>query len=238
MISIQQLRKTYGKTRALNGITFDVPAGRVTAVVGPNGSGKTTLIKSILGLVTPDGGTISVFGDDISHSHAYRAGIGYMPQIARLPDNLSAEKAIALVKSLRGNTTDTDERLIDELELRPHLGKPLRALSGGTRQKVSAVTAFLFRPKAVILDEPTAGLDPVSSSRLKDRISEAKAGGAAIMLTSHIMSEIEELADDVAYLLDGNLLFHEPVAAVVGASEERNLERALAQRLAAERRRL
>lgn len=231
MITIEQLRKSYGKTQALGGVSLTIPSGGVTAIVGPNGSGKTTLIKSILGLVKPDSGTITVAGKSIVNADDYRSGIGYMPQIARFPDNLDAVNAIELVKSLRGEPADCDERLIDALKLRPHFGKPLRTLSGGTRQKVSAVIAFMFRPAVIILDEPTAGLDPLSSSRLKDHIIEMKTAGAAILLTSHIMSEIEELADSIAYLLDGSVIFHEPVSAIIGKSGERTLERAIARRI-------
>lgn len=236
MIRIEHVCKTYGKTRALHGVSLSAEAGKVIAIVGPNGSGKTTLIKSILGLVKPESGTITVFDNDVSRGDDYRAAIGYMPQIARFPDNLSVESAIAFVKSLRGNPSDCDERLIEALELRPHFKKPLRALSGGTRQKVSAVLAFLFRPKAIILDEPTAGLDPLASSRLKDHINEAKASGAIVILTSHIMSEIEELSDSIAYLLDGSILFHQPVAEVTGGGE-RNLERSIARILATQKER-
>ncbi len=231
MISIEKVHKSYGKIRALNGVSLKINPGSVTAVVGPNGSGKTTLIKSILGLVKPDKGIITVAEQDVARGDVYRAGIGYMPQIARFPDNLDAEHIIELVKSLRSGFTDYDEELIDILNLRTHFGKPLRALSGGTRQKVSAVLAFLFKPKVIILDEPTAGLDPLASSRLKDHVVAMKSAGASILLTSHIMSEIEELSDSIAYLLDGSLLFHEPIASVVETSGERNLERAIARRL-------
>jgi Cu-processing system ATP-binding protein len=214
----------------------------VTAVLGPNGAGKTTLIKSVLGLTRPDGGTILLDGERVvgpaAGGDAYRRRIGYMPQIARFPENLSAAELIAMLKDLRGAGTETsrltgtaqrlDEELVDRLALAPHLAKPLRALSGGTRQKVNAVLAFLFRPDLLILDEPTAGLDPVASAVLKDKILSERGAGRTFVLTSHVMSELEELADDVAFLVDGRVRFAGPVEELLRATRQPRLERAIA----------
>jgi Cu-processing system ATP-binding protein len=172
MIEISGLRKRYGALQVLDGLDLVIAPGRVTAVVGPNAAGKTTLIKSILGLTRPDSGTISIDGREIDDGGQYRARIGYMPQIARYPDNLTAADLFAMMSDLRGDAVPQDEELVDSLGLRSQLEKPLRVLSGGTRQKVNAALAFLFSPSVLFLDEPTAGLDPISSRVVKDKIAE------------------------------------------------------------------
>ena len=231
MIEIDGLLKRYGKLPVLRGVDLRVERGRVTAVVGPNGAGKTTLIKAVLGLAHPDGGRIAVDGVVLDGGVDYRARIGYMPQIARFPENLTGADLLALLKDLRGgaNVCPVDEELIDRFRLAPQLDKPLRTLSGGTRQKVNAVMAFLFRPDLLILDEPTAGLDPVASSILKDKIHAERRAGRTFVLTSHIMSELEELADDVAFLLDGRVRFAGPLDDLKRSTRQTNLERAIAQ---------
>jgi Cu-processing system ATP-binding protein len=196
--------------------------------VGPNGSGKTTLMKCILGLTRVTTGTITVGGVDVSKDDSYRARLGYMPQIARFPENLDAREVIDMIREVRGASSDRAEELIETFELGPQLNKPIRALSGGTRQKVSVVTSLMFSPDVLILDEPTAGLDPVISSRLKDVIAAERARGTCILLTSHIMSEIEELADTMVFLLDGSVVFHRPVSEITASADGRNLERAVA----------
>ena len=208
MIEIKELSKSYGKLDVLKGVSLKIPTGSVTAILGPNGSGKTTLIKSMLGLVKPDAGSIYFDGEKINGSVEYKRKIGYMPQIARFPENLTVAEILRMVKDLRSEETDYDETLYHEFHLSRELAKPIRALSGGTRQKLSAVVAFLFRPKILFLDEPTAGLDPLSSSRLKDKILREKANGRTFVLTSHVMSEIEELADRLVFLQDGNIFYN------------------------------
>jgi Cu-processing system ATP-binding protein len=238
MLEIRNLTKRFGRLAVLQGVDLVVRPGRVTAVLGPNGAGKTTLIKSVLGLTRPDGGAIALGGTPIvgpgAQGDAHRARIGYMAQIARFPENLSGAELIAMLKDLRAGAADAaaiDDELIARFHLEPHLGKPLRALSGGTRQKVNAVLAFLFRPELLILDEPTAGLDPVASSVLKDKILAERDAGRTFILTSHVMSELEELADDVAFLVDGQVRFAGPVDELLRATRQATLERAIAQML-------
>ena len=233
MLEITGLTKRFGKLTVLDGVELTVRPGRVTAVVGPNGAGKTTLNKSLLGLCRPDGGEIRL-GGEVVRGDAYRARVGYMPQIARFPENLSAAELIAMLKDIRSAApgalppASLDEELVDRFALAPHLAKPLRALSGGTRQKVNAVLAFLFRPDLLILDEPTAGLDPVASGVLKDKILAERAAGRTFVLTSHVMSELAELADDVAFLVDGRVRFAGPVEELLRATRQATLERAVA----------
>ena len=227
MIGISGLTKRFGRHEVLRGIDLEVGAGRVTAVVGPNGAGKTTLIKSILGLTRPDGGRILLDGERIGDDSAYRARIGYMPQIARFPENLTGAELLAMLRDLRG-TSRVDEELIARFALEEELRKPLRNLSGGNRQKVNAVAAFLFDPDLLILDEPSAGLDPVSSSTLKDKILRARNAGKTVIVTSHIMSELDELSDDIAFLFDGRVRFAGPVHDLKFRTRQLSLERAIA----------
>jgi Cu-processing system ATP-binding protein len=228
MIEIQGLRKRYGALQVLDDVDLVMHPGRVTAVVGPNAAGKTTLIKSILGLTHPDAGTILVNGAEIESSGTYRSDIGYMPQIARFPENLTGADLFAMMTDLRGDAAPRDESLIDSLGLRSQLQKPLRVLSGGTRQKVNAALAFHFSPSMLFLDEPTAGLDPISSSVVKDKIAAERLQGRTFVLTSHVMSELEELADDIAFLIDGRIRFSGPIHDLKKATRQLSLERAIA----------
>lgn len=228
MIHIAGLTKRYGRVPALQDITIDVRDGRVTAILGPNGAGKTTLIKSILGLTRPDGGEIILDGERLNGDSRYRSRLGYMPQIARFPDNLTGTDLLAMLVSLRGPTASVDRSLIESFRLEPELAKPLRSLSGGNRQKVNAVLAFLFSPDLLILDEPTAGLDPVASSILKDRILADRARGRTFIVTSHIISELAELTDDVVFLLEGAVKFAGPVEGLLETTGAATIERALA----------
>jgi Cu-processing system ATP-binding protein len=233
MVSVENLSKRFGKLQVLDGLDLKICTGEVTAVLGPNGAGKTTLIKSILGLVKPDAGTITVDGERINGSPDYRQKIGYMPQIARYPENLTAREIISMIRDLRDDATAVDESLFADLKLEPELDKPFRTLSGGNKQKVSAVLAFLFRPSILILDEPSAGLDPISSSVLKDRILAERSAGRTVILTSHIMSEVHELADRVVYLLDGRIHFEASVDGLLDVTGEASLERAVARMMIA-----
>jgi Cu-processing system ATP-binding protein len=228
LVRVDALSKSFGGLPVLRGVNVSALPGRVMAIVGPNGAGKTTLIKSVLGLVHPDAGTISIGGTSIVGQDSYRAHIGYMPQIARYPENLTGAELIAMLKDLRGRGAHFDDELIHLFGLRDALQKPLRVLSGGTRQKVNAVMAFLFLPDLFILDEPTAGLDPLSSSILKDKILSMRAAGRTFIVTSHIMNELEELADDVAFMLEGQTTFVGTLEELKRITKQGTLERAIA----------
>ena len=228
MIQISKLTKRFGAQEVLRGVDLHIERGRVTGIVGPNGAGKTTLVKMILGLSHPSSGEIRVGGTVVNGDERYRARIGYMPQIARFPDNLTASELFAMLRDLRGDSGDLDEEMLKRFQLAPHLDKPLRILSGGTRQKVNACLALLFRPSLLLLDEPTAGLDPLSSATLKDKIHALRADGVTVVVASHIMSELEELCDDVAFLLDGSVRYVGPVSQLTAMTRQANLERAIA----------
>ena len=229
MIGIRGLTKRFGKVDILRGIDLDIRAGRVTAIVGPNGTGKTTLIKTVLGLTRPDAGELRFDGAVIGDDATYRERIGYMPQIARFPDNLTAADLVAMLVDLRRDARTLDRELIEHFRLEREMKKPLRTLSGGTRQKVNAVMAFLFDPELLILDEPTSGLDPVSSGILKDKILAARNAGKTFILTSHVMSELDALADDVVFLMGGEVRFAGSVHDLKLRTRQFSLERALAE---------
>ncbi len=228
MISIINLDKKFGKIEVLKKVNLEISSGMVTAIVGPNGSGKTTLIKSILGLVKPTAGQIVINGRLITGDYLYRKQIGYMPQIARYPENLTINEVIQMIKDLRNSNCEINNDIIEAFSLYKEMNKPFRSLSGGTKQKVSALVAFLFNSEILILDEPTSGLDPISSSYFKDFINAEKQKGKTIILTSHIMSEIEELSDEIAFLLEGKIRFKGSVNSLLVNEGEVRLERAIA----------
>jgi Cu-processing system ATP-binding protein len=230
VIEVAGVSKSFGSTRVLTEVRAAFNRGRVTALIGPNAAGKTTLIKTILGLVVADAGSIAVNGEPMDAAGNYRSQIGYMPQIARYPENLTGAQLIELLTELRGGVGHVaiDEALLDRLRVREVLDKPLRTLSGGMRQRINAAAAFLFRPPILILDEPTAGLDPLSSSLLKDAIAAERDIGRTVLVTSHVMSELEQIADDVVLLLDGRVHFAGSLPSLKEATRQGTLERAVA----------
>jgi Cu-processing system ATP-binding protein len=205
MISIENISKSFGKQEVLKNISVRMNSNECIALIGPNGSGKTTLIKSILGMVPVVKGNIQIDNNSIKDNYQYRELIGYMPQIGRYPDNMNIGQVIRLMKDIRGNQSTIDETLIDDFNLREMYSKKMSTLSGGTRQKVSACIAFLFNPQILILDEPTAGLDPLSSEILKNKILVEKEKGKLIIITSHVLSELEDMITRVIYMQDGNI---------------------------------
>ena len=227
MIEIKGIEKKFGKLTVLKGFDFSLSNGKITAVLGPNGSGKTTLIKSILGLVVPTRGEIKFHGNSIFKSWRYRKEVGYLPQIAKFPENLKVKELFRLIEDVRGETGNYNE-LIQRFELGEFLNKRLRLLSGGTRQKVNLVLTFMFESPVYILDEPTSGLDPIALIRLKELISKKKKDGITFLVTTHIMSLVEEIADELIFLLEGQVYFRGTYGEMLWAEKEENLERAIA----------
>ena len=228
MIRIQNINKRFKKLQALDNINAEFNKGQVISLIGPNGSGKTTLIKSILGLVKPDNGIITFNGVPVTEKVDYRSNIGYMPQIGRYPDNMKIGQVFSMIKNLRNNEKEIDEELYFKYKLDTILDKSMRALSGGTRQKVSAALAFLFNPDVLILDEPTAGLDPLSSEVLKEKIITEKQKGKLILITSHVLTDLEEITTDVMYLQDGKEMFFKSIAELQEQTGEQKLTRIIA----------
>lgn len=230
MIIASNLTKHFGKLKALDNVSVNCSKGECIAMLGPNGSGKTTLIKCILGMVVPDSGFITFNDKNILHDWQYRHHIGYMPQIGRYPENMTIGQVIEMIKDIRSvYNKNFDEELIKSFGLHEILKKRMRTLSGGTRQKVSASLAFLFNADVLILDEPTAGLDPVASEILKEKIKAEKAKGKLILITSHILSDLDELVTQVMYLQEGKLRFHKNINALRNETGEEKLGKAIVQ---------
>jgi len=228
VINIQNLTKHFGRLCALDGISAEFSAGQSIALIGPNGSGKTTLLKCLLGMARPDSGALHFEGNDLTRSDACRARIGYMPQIGRYPDNMRIGQLFDMMRDLRGHPGNTDEELLEVFGLKNMFDKPLRALSGGTRQKVSAALAFLFRPGVLILDEPTAGLDPLAAEVLKAKILRERDGERVFIVTSHILSDLDDISTHVMYLMDGKMLFFKDIESLKAETGEARLGLAIA----------
>ncbi len=230
MVEIKNIDKSFGKLNVLQGLNVTIGKGKAVAILGPNGSGKTTLIKCILGLVIPNKGSITVNGENIHANWNYRNYIGYLPQIARFPENLSVKELFLMIQDLRQQKVNYDY-LVNQFNLSPFLTKPLRSLSGGTRQKVNMVMALMFNPEIYIFDEPTVGLDPISCVRFKELVQSQKNLGKTVLITTHILSEVEELADEIIFLLDGKIYYQGSPIELMSKYEETHLERAIAKML-------
>ena len=229
MISVQHIYKKFRKLQVLQDINVNFEKGQVISLIGPNCSGKTTLIKSILGMVRPDSGEILFNGKSIRSDYRYREHIGYMPQIGRYPDNMKVGQLFRMLINFREMEDELDKDLFDGFKLDSIRDKAMRTLSGGTRQKVSAALAFLFDPDVLILDEPTAGLDPVSSERLKEKIIAEKNRKKLILITSHILSDLDELTTHVMYLQEGKMQFLQDIDSLREQTGEARLEKAIAR---------
>ncbi len=230
MIEISSLNKRFGKLTVLDGLDLTIDSGGIFAILGPNGSGKTTLIKSILGMVIPDKGEIKIDGTSVLRKWKYRNEINYLPQIANFPANLSVNELIKMVKNLRPKQAN-DKVLIERFALESFLDKKLGNLSGGTKQKVNLVLTFMFESDLIILDEPTTGLDPISLIQLKEIIHEEKEKGKTILITTHIMSFVEEIADEIVFLLDGEIYFKGSSKELKQRTGQIDLEHAIAKLL-------
>jgi Cu-processing system ATP-binding protein len=202
-------------------------------VLGPNGSGKTTLIKCLLGMVIGQSGEILAGGKNIGRDWMYRSDIGYLPQIARFPENLKVKELISMIRDIRNQPAGIDS-LAATFGLEPFMNKHLRHLSGGTRQKVNILITFMFDPAVYILDEPTVGLDPLALIRFKEILLEEKRKGKSILMTTHMVHLVEEMADEVIFLLEGKIYFKGNVNMLKDKHQAGNLELAIAKILAKE----
>ncbi|WP_024772214.1 ABC transporter ATP-binding protein [Aquimarina macrocephali] len=230
MIKIDNLHKDFGKNQVLKGVDLSIAEGGIFAILGPNGSGKTTLIKSILGMVIPNKGDIFIDNTPIKKSWKYREQIDYLPQIANFPANLTVQELIRMIKDLRNKSGD-DTALISSFQLNPFLDKKLSNLSGGTKQKVNLVLTLMFDSPLIILDEPTTGLDPIALLELKKIIQIEKEKGKTVLITSHIMSFVEEIADEIVFLLEGKVYFKGNISTLKEKTKENDFEHAIANLL-------
>ena len=212
MIEIKNLTKKFNKFTALNQVNIRFNDGHSVALIGPNGCGKTTLIKCILGLNVVEDGDILVNNESVKEHYLYRKNIGYMPQIGRYPENMTIAQTIQMIKDTRKvSENELDTELLEAFELENIFDKKMRTLSGGTTQKVSAVLAFLFNPGIIILDEPTAGLDPLASEILKNKIIKEKNKGKLIIITSHLLSELDDIVSEIVFMNEGKVIVHQSV---------------------------
>lgn len=229
MIVAKNITKKFGKVYALNDVSVTCNKGECIALIGPNASGKTTFIKCLLGMVVPQSGTINFDNNSIANNWLYRNRIGYMPQIGKYPENMSIGQVFNLMKDIRKPIGLADEELVQKFKLDIIMQKRMRTLSGGTMQKVSAALAFLFNPDVLILDEPTAGLDPVSSEILKEKIIKEKNKGKLILITSHVLSELDDLVTEVIYMQEGRLGFQKSISILKQETGEQKLAKAIAK---------
>jgi len=227
MIEFSNIFKSFGKVSVLKGVNVSIERGKIAAVLGPNGSGKTTLIKCLLGLTIPTSGKISLNGRDIKNDWHYRNDIGYLPQIAHFPENLSVKELFSMISDLRKQKADYTE-LVSYFEMKEFIAKPLRSLSGGTRQKANVILALMFNPLVYVFDEPTSGLDPLSRVRFKEWVEKEKQSGKTVLFTTHLLNEVEELADEIFFLLEGKIYFHGNPQQLKEEQQQPTLEKAIA----------
>ncbi|MDX5324874.1 MAG: ABC transporter ATP-binding protein [Bacteroidota bacterium] len=227
MIRYNEISKTFGKQRVLNDVSLSWDTPGIYGILGPNGSGKTTLMKMLLGMVHPDAGEIQFNGRSIHGQYKYREDLIYLPQIARFPENLTVQEHLALIEQLRGKAP-RKQMMIEHFGIGGFLGKSLRNLSGGMRQKVNLVGCFMYDAPVVIMDEPTVGLDPISLIALKELIRMERQAGKIILITTHILEFVEELADEVVFLLEGDIYFRGDLSSLYDQTETTDLEHAIA----------
>ncbi len=231
MLKIENLNKSYGHAPVLHQLNINFNIGEVVGIMGPNGSGKTTLIKCILGLTQANSGKITFDSIPQANQDQYKKAFGYMPQIGRYPENMQIIELFDLIKSMRENELDNlDEELWYSFKLDKMKEQKLGSLSGGTIQKVSAALAYLFKPKVIVLDEPTAGLDPLATEILKEKIAK-EANEKITLITSHILSDLEELTSHILYLNKQSILLHSSVEDLKNKEGKLQLNKLIAELL-------
>jgi ABC-2 type transport system ATP-binding protein len=207
VISTKDLNKSYGRVWALRGVNLSVQKSEIFGFLGPNGAGKTTTIRCLLDLIRPQSGTIRVLGlDPQVDPVAVRAHVGYLPGELNLETNQTAAQALRYFSDLRGNRIDWDftRELARRLEL--NLTVPIKNLSKGNKQKVGLVQALMARAELLLLDEPTSGLDPLMQQEVYRLLQEARDNGATVFFSSHIISEVEAIADRIAIIRQGMIV--------------------------------
>jgi ABC-2 type transport system ATP-binding protein len=206
IVKVDGLHKSYGKTIAVDGISFEVLEGEIFGMVGPNGAGKTTTIECLEGLRKPDSGSVSVLGVDPQRDGQYlRTHTGMQLQQSALPDRIKVWEALDLYSTFYPDPADWEE-LLEHLGLQEKRGTPFAKLSGGQKQRLFVALALLPKPRLVFLDELTTGLDPQARHAVWDLIRDVRANGATLILTTHLMEEADELCDRVAILDRGAIV--------------------------------
>jgi ABC-2 type transport system ATP-binding protein len=213
VIRARALSKSYGSHRGIEALDFTVEPGEILGLLGPNGAGKTTTIRLLLDLIRPTSGSVSVLGADIRSDPAVRRRIGYLPGDLRLYERLSGRAQLTYFAGLRGlNDIGRAEELAARFDV--ELDRPQKTLSKGNRQKVGIVQAFMHDPELLILDEPTSGLDPLVQQTFYELLDETRAAGRTVLISSHVMPEVQRVADRVALLREGQLVLEDTVEAL------------------------
>jgi len=215
VIELTALTKTFGKSRGVSNISLKVPKGTIYGFLGPNGAGKSTTINMIMGLSSPTSGEIRVLGKDIkSHGIETRINIGFLSSDMSLDGHLTGWQQLEYFGQLRG---DFNKKYIEELANRfdCNLSRKQKTLSRGNRQKVALIQALMHRPKLLILDEPTSGLDPLVQAEFNQTILEHRASGNSTFISSHVLSEVQELCDHVAFIREGKLVVDTTVKTLI-----------------------
>ena len=227
MIEVRSLVKFYGARKVLNNLSLNITKGSITGIVGPNACGKTSLIKCILGLAVPTTGEIWIDGKKVDGLGEFRRKIGYMPQTPTFPGNLCLRELLDMLEDLRGQSASSRAELINYFALEKVQNQSLDQLSGGTRQKVAAVIAFMFNAPIIILDEPTVGLDPLTAVHFKDLVLSRAQQGTTFIFVSHILPEIEKMAKEMIFMNDGEIVFSGSIQALLQQTGTPQLDRAL-----------
>lgn len=207
VITCHGVTKSYGMQKALRGIDLEVYEGEVFGFLGPNGAGKTTLIRCLLDMIRPDGGQLQVLGRcPQTESVSVRQETGYLPGELNLDPSLTVRQTLKFFRRLRGNTVSVKrlDSLAERLQL--NQARPIKHLSKGNKQKVGVIQALMHSPRLLILDEPTSGLDPLMQREVLALVEEAKAGGATVFFSSHLLNETEQIADRAAIIRGGELV--------------------------------
>jgi ABC-2 type transport system ATP-binding protein len=222
-VEVNELVKHYGRSqRGLNGIDLEVGEGEVFALLGPNGAGKTTFVKCLLALLQPTSGTVRMFGEDVSAPGA-RRGVGFVPETPRFPDFLSGREVLRLHGRLIGLPAKELDGMIDERLTAADLNdapKRVKAYSKGMVRRLAMAQALLGTPRLVLLDEPTADLDPIGRRDVRNQIASLKERGATVILNSHLLSEVERLCDHAAIIHKGRMVATGPMDELVPEGQD------------------
>lgn len=215
-LKIENLTKTYGDFKALNHVSLEAENGKILGILGRNGAGKTTTIKSIMGIIEPEEGSITFDGIDIRKA---KVSIGYLPEERGLYVNAVVKDQLLYFAMLNGmdkKAAFTEiKKLLEEFKIAGYLNKKVKTLSKGNKQKIQLISAILHKPQMVILDEPFSGLDPVNIELFKSTVLDLKKSGATILFSSHRMEDVEEMCDRIVMLNKGNVVENNTVQALI-----------------------
>lgn len=206
MLRVNRIVKSYGKKFRLDVENLTLESPSVITLLGPNGSGKTTFLKILLGLVNPQKGEIEYNGKSITDDFTFKNDLSYMPQAAIYPENLKVKEIIEITKALKNHTIDYDYDLYEQYKIDEILESNFSSLSQGTKQKIAASIVFMFKSPVIILDEPTAGLDPYAAELFKEKILKEKTN-KLLLFTTHIISDVTELSDRLIFLHEGRIKY-------------------------------